>query len=739
MNADSDLPGFRILRTLSETALAHVYLVESPDSEVPFVLKVLRAGFTSDPEIRGRFADEAKLCQELSHPNVVRCVGSGQLPDGRLYISTEFLEGEDLRGHLMAEGVLSADALVRLVLPLLDALQYVHGRGVVHRDLRPENIFLEGGLRAQRPKLIDFGLALFQGFRSVQTAVGALVSRPEYVAPECIGGHRADARSDLYALGVVMYEALTGLPPYVDQNYGRLLHKHMWENPARLPKESAHLLPIIERCLTKDPRFRFQTAGELALALEDFGVLLSVQVPRAFSTGEPPTPRIRPGHENAGDVIGNYRLERLIGNGGVGRVFVARHLQLGRQVALKTLKPEFASRSDVVQRFFQEALAANQINHEHIVEIHDFVTEPGEHGIGRSYCVMELLDGETLADRIARRPLEIRKLVGIAEQICDALEAAHRVGVIHRDVKPENIFLTRRSGEDDFMKLLDFGVAKLKAGLGNKPLFETTEGLVVGTPAYMSPEQASGRETDHRTDLYSLGTVLYEALAGRTPFQKEDFVQLAVEISHHPAPALPETTPSGEPIPPELRSMVFWCLEKHPECRPQSASALRDALRQMKAPSPVALPLDDVEELAFRPSSFRKLGGGLAAAGLLAATGVATYALTRTAPHPGSPLSGQPAPVAPAATVAAPDPVTLPASTVPQPAAVPPSTPDPATRAMPDPVVQPEVGPQAQPVRPKRTKRRPPRPEPRVEPPKTDAPEPRPRLDPDGVIDPYAL
>ncbi len=709
MSNESVIPGFRVLRTLAETALAHVYLAEAPTSETPLVLKVLRRELTSDREAVSRFADEAKLSQEFSHPHVIRCFGAGQLPDGRHYLTTEFLEGEDLRGHLMAEGVLSPDALVRTLLPLCDALRYIHARGVVHRDLRPENIFLVGGLEGFHPKLIDFGLAHFQGFRSAHTAAGALLSRPEYVAPEVIGGHRADARADLYALGVVMYEALTGLPPFVDANRERLLHRHLSQDPARLPKASAHLLPIIDRCLAKDPRSRFQTAGELALALEQFGLLLSTSSAHSFSTGEPPPPRVRPGQEQVGDVVGTYRLERLIADGGVGRVFVARHAQLGRQVALKLLKPEYVSRPDIVQRFFQEALAANQVRHEHIVEVYDFVSEPGEDGVDRSYCVMELLEGETLADHFDRGRLGIRRVLSIATQLCDALEATHRVGVVHRDIKPENILLTWRAGADDFVKLLDFGIAKLKGGANERSMVETAQGLVVGTPAYMSPEQASGHETDHRTDLYSLGTVLYEALAGRTPFWKGDFVQLAVEISKSPVPLLPETTPAGEPIPPELAALVYWCLEKDPACRPQSAGALREVLLGVSNPSPTSPSTENVEPRALRPRRRRRSGVAvMIGAGLLAAAAGALYAVV---PRPAS-MRSPPVVTSELPVVdLAPAPLRVPAS-------------PPAAAPVPTPAL--ELRPEIKPARAKRVKR----PRPRNE--------PSPKLDPDGLMDPYA-
>jgi serine/threonine-protein kinase len=198
---------------------------------------------------------------------------------------------------------------------------------------------------------------------------------------------------------------------------------------------------------------------------------------------------------------------------------------------------------------------------------------------------MEMLEGQSLTELLAREQPGVARAVGIVRQVCDALQAAHDVGVIHRDVKPDNLFVLERDGRD-FVKVLDFGVAKLVAPLGDVPMTTTVEGTIVGTPAYMAPEQATGGNADARTDLYSVGVVLYELLAGHPPFQAPAFGQLVAQVLSSPPPPLPAHTRSGERIPGALGAVVRRCLAKNPEDRYQSLRDLARAL-EVAAQAPV--------------------------------------------------------------------------------------------------------------------------------------------------------
>ena len=268
--------------------------------------------------------------------------------------------------------------------------------------------------------------------------------------------------------------------------------------------------------------------------------------------------------------------------GGMGVVYLAEHLQLGRPAALKMLLPQVSSDAGIVQRFFNEARAASAIDHPGIVEIYDF----GTHTDGRAYIVMALLKGEALEQRLARGAMDPIEGATIVAQVAGALAAAHARGIVHRDLKPDNIFLVPNElmPGGTQVKLLDFGIAKLvddrSAGV------KTQTGMLMGTPAYMSPEQCMGRsDLDHRTDLYSVGCILFHVLCGRPPFQSEHGT--GVMIAAHMRDAPPDPRMLNPRVPDALATIVLRLLEKEPAARFQTAIELRNALVAVGANAPV--------------------------------------------------------------------------------------------------------------------------------------------------------
>ncbi len=280
--------------------------------------------------------------------------------------------------------------------------------------------------------------------------------------------------------------------------------------------------------------------------------------------------RLRLGH-----VLGNYRLIRKLGEGGVGTVYEGEHIRLGRKMALKVLHPETAS-AEVIVRFFNEARAVNQIRHPNIVDVEDFVTaETGEH-----YLIMELLAGEDLRTLISREGvLPPSRVCSIGEQMASALAAVHGCGILHRDLKPDNIFLTRDANNVEVAKLLDFGIAKFLSE-GNQGM--TREGLTLGTPEYMAPEQilTSGKPGP-TADLYSLGMLMYECVAGAPAFTAT--TTAAILRGHISEPIVPPSHRRGEPIPAVLEAAILKCLEKDPANRFATGEALAAALRSDRA------------------------------------------------------------------------------------------------------------------------------------------------------------
>ena len=289
---------------------------------------------------------------------------------------------------------------------------------------------------------------------------------------------------------------------------------------------------------------------------------------------EPGDLHASPADLSPGTVLkGCYRIERRLGAGGMGTVYLARHLEIDKRVAIKILGPESVHRPQLRERFLREARATASIDHEHVIAIHDYGTAPS----GVVFFVMEYLQGVDLSELIRHHaPLPWPRARDLALQICGALAAAHDKGVVHRDMKPANIFRIDRSGAE-FIKVLDFGLAKVIRP--EKSLGEglTHTGMLFGTPEYMSPEQAQGDKHDHRVDIYALGVILFEMLTGRLPFQAETFMGLLNQHMFDPPPRPSDVAPRAN-IPPAAEAVILKALQKDPDLRFQSMTAMAEAL-----------------------------------------------------------------------------------------------------------------------------------------------------------------
>jgi serine/threonine protein kinase/HEAT repeat protein len=275
-----------------------------------------------------------------------------------------------------------------------------------------------------------------------------------------------------------------------------------------------------------------------------------------------------------GTRLGGYRIERVLGDGGMGFVYEATHEQIGRRSAIKMLRPELSNNPQIVTRFLNEAKAVNVINHQNIVGIYDF----SDRNAGGVYFIMEYLEGETLDDLMRRRrPMPVPLLLYLFAQIAKALAAAHAKAIVHRDLKPANVFVVSRQDNPYFIKLLDFGIAQLR-GVGAVEGL-TVAGSVMGTPQYMSPEQVSGGAIDARADVWAMGVMMYRAATGQAPFKGEEFVDLANKILHYP----PE--PAGRLIamPASLDALIGSCLQRRLEDRCASMDHLLAGLERVKA------------------------------------------------------------------------------------------------------------------------------------------------------------
>ncbi|MCK5797650.1 MAG: serine/threonine protein kinase, partial [Deltaproteobacteria bacterium] len=332
-----------------------------------------------------------------------------------------------------------------------------------------------------------------------------------------------------------------------------------------------------------------------------------------------------------GQVIGGrYRLTKLLGEGGMGAVYAAEHINITKTVAVKLLHPEISANEEAVTRFRLEAQSASSIGHPNIIGIDDFFKIED----GRLCLIMEFLKGESLSDRMLDPGgLTPDRAIDIVLQVCEGLEAAHEKGIIHRDMKPENVFLADVQGKD-VVKILDFGIAKVT---GNEDNNLTKTGTVFGTPHYMSPEQALGHKVDARADVYSVGVMLFEIFTGQVPFQAESFMGVLSQHITKPTPAPSSFTP-GRPVPPMMDDIILTAMAKEVDKRFSTMNALKGALLAFR-------------EAMHGPQAPKVVTGKISSADVAARVGAAGASPAGASPAGASPAGASPASAANTPTV----------------------------------------------------------------------------------------
>jgi serine/threonine-protein kinase len=631
------------LKLAARGGMGDVYLAATmgiEGAERPCIVKTVRRDHIHDGSFLARFLDEARVQAQLQHPGVAQVLEAATDEDGEPYTVVEYVEGRslsDVRQRAIQTGVRIgwADAAA-ITIEVAQALAHVHERsgadgsplGIVHRDLSPQNVMIG---HAGEIKLIDFGTARGHN-RRCHTVAGVVFAKPGYIAPEVARQQVGDGRIDLYALGVILWElcagrrfltmdpqrhldevaggklllppvaAACGAPPELDDVIAKLTKN---EPDERYPRASlavtdlARLLASASGAEAGERGVRARAVGlmhalwphEPARARTEFMRLLREARqalhddtrPRETPVGGPASQAIaRQWTSDASRLPGTpYRFVRTIGEGASGVVWEAEHLELGRRVALKVLAPEHASSAASLERFRREARAVATLSHPNLVQILDF----GRSLDGRAFLAMELLAGETLDARLRRGPLGAAEATRIAVEVCAALAAAHAAGLVHRDIKPQNLMLTKAGG----VKLLDFGVAMaMTDGLDSpaaRPKERALRGFAIfGTPEYMAPEQVSGEAIDRRTDVYALGCVLYQMLAGVPPFEGSSSVVVMGKQLRDTAPP-PHTRAGGQTGCSALEAVTSRAMAKDPRNRFHSAAAMRAALEETrKAP-----------------------------------------------------------------------------------------------------------------------------------------------------------
>ncbi len=297
-----------------------------------------------------------------------------------------------------------------------------------------------------------------------------------------------------------------------------------------------------------------------------------------------PSPSILTDDPLIGEVLDErYRIEAELGSGAMGVVYRARHVKIGRAVAVKVLHPHLVNTPTMIERFEREANVAAKLRHQNLVGLLDV----GTLADGRRTMILEFANGPSLADVIGSTPIPPARAIFLLRQLCDGLDAAHRVGLIHRDMKPDNIVIETAVDGTDVPRIIDFGIALLRDGVGDAPRL-TEMGMVLGTPAYMAPEQATGSPLDARCDLFALGVIAYEMLAGQVPFEGTNLEVVYATVSRAPPPIA--TRSPGVVVDPRLEAIVMRLMAKRPADRFPDARAVRDAIDAIAQPTPVAAP-----------------------------------------------------------------------------------------------------------------------------------------------------
>lgn len=539
-----------------------------------FALKLMNFPAHNSPQLV-RFKREAESLAKIRHPNVVGVTDFGIITDHTPYIVMEYIEGISLRTMMEDKGFLTERQALLIAKQMCAGLYAAHLQGIVHRDLKPENIMIEQLADGEiLVRVLDFSIAKLLQLGDNEEDISEheeLIGTIKYMTPEQFLGNAVDARSDIFGICMMIYEMLTGVVPAATVSLARPLKELR-------PDISPRLNEIVHKGLSPLAINRQQSALELKRELEGLELIASPDLSTQYSLvgSKYGITTTEDGlfdslELQAGQKISYYHILKKLAEGGMGEVYLAEDARLGRKVALKLLPKEITQDPKRTKRFEQEARTASALNHPNILTIYEI----GDFE-GIQFIATEYIEGLTLKQRI-QQGLSLKEILKIAVQIANALAVAHPAGVVHRDIKPGNIMLRA----DGYVKILDFGLAKFTEVNENKGNVgvNTEAGKIMGTPKYMSPEQARGQLVDARTDIFSFGVVLYEMITGKVPFDGATNTDIIVSVLEHEA--LPISQHVAE-IDSELERIVQKALRKDREERYQTVKDMLLDLKSLK-------------------------------------------------------------------------------------------------------------------------------------------------------------
>ncbi|MGL4555724.1 MAG: protein kinase domain-containing protein, partial [Gemmataceae bacterium] len=591
-----------LIKVLGPGLYTGAYLGRMKTTGVEVVLRILRPEFALRPQVRAHFLELSKRSARYVHQNLVLTRDAGEHDDCGLYYTVrDYVIGATLREVLESGRRFDPPQAAKILRQVIDGLTPVHADGRVHGGVKPSNLFLTAD---DRVILGDPSLPL----PGIGEDTARLAYDYRYAPPELFAGSGLCPRSDFYSLGAVAHELYFGAPPFVSDNPFDLIAR-LCRDEVKVPASPhPHLTGWLRSLLARGRDDRFPTLDAVRAALdealrppakqeqaaramrpmtaadvasvhllppESLAAAAGVQSILPLTNAGGPVSEAEhsldtPAPSGPGSSLPGYEILGELGRGGMGVVYKARQVALNRVVAIKMMRGGYAG-DETRARFRREAEAVARLQHPNILQIFEL----GEHG-GDPFIAMEFCDGGSLAGRLRRegpmRPEEAGRLVS---ELAGGMRHAHELGVLHRDLKPANVLLTA-GGQP---KITDFGLARL---VGEEA--HTLEGTVLGTPAYMPPEQAQGRAVGPAADVYALGAILYECLTGGPPFRAKTAVDTLMKVVGE-VPAAPSAVLPG--VPRELDAVCLKCLRKRPEERYASAAALRDDLDRFVAGEPV--------------------------------------------------------------------------------------------------------------------------------------------------------
>ena len=575
---------YEIQEVLGVGGMAIVYRAYDNIDDRPVAVKVLKEEYLANEEFRRRFKNESKAIAMLSHPNIVK-VYDVSYGERLQYIVMEYVEGITLKEYIEHRRVIPWKEAVHFLTQILRALQHAHDRGVVHRDVKPQNIML---LHSGNIKVTDFGIARFTRSET-RTMTKNAIGSVHYISPEQARGDLTDGKSDIYSVGVVLYEMLTGELPFQSDSTVSVAIMQLQSEPRR-PRELNDQIPlgleqITIRAMQKSPDERYLSAAEMLLDLEEFKRNPLIRFEYNYYAEKEPTkyvspleyvrparPSARPGPGQTkvrqrpartpvptyvGKTIdGRYKIQEVLGIGGTAIVYRAYDDLANRPVAVKIFEEEYFVSKKLRRRFKNESKDIIMLSHPNIVKVYD--VKYSDH---LQYIVMEYVEGTTLKEYISQHhAISWNEAVVFLKQILNALQYAHDRGVVHQNIKPQNILLLRGGT----VKVMDFGIKPEK---------------VIGSAYYISPEQIKVNLADAKTDIYSAGVVLYEMLTGELPFQSGSMLTVAtMQLQTVPRPLRERNAQ----IPLKLEQIAIRALQKSPADRYQSAAKMLHELNSYK-------------------------------------------------------------------------------------------------------------------------------------------------------------